>query len=255
VKELSHSVENLNSFSKNSKPPSIPIYHGSILHIEQHRDNQNTSDLIVRVPNFHHLSLPSVTISINNDQLSETESQRIKRRAPICPILNGSQNQNQINNFDNSNLNQTEINSRLTNAKRLAIGLRNLSRTILTNCKLKRSTNINEITIIPVLPDVEVITENLSKPRLTKKTQSSTSKFLTPKILFIKRKHFKIKKKQTSTNSINSQTDTDDNTYESSRIDINAKDNEIEQQNQPIKINPEGKNTCFDLKFYHFSCL
>jgi len=209
VKEFSHSVDNLNV---NSKQPSIPIYHGSIIHIEQHRDNENISDLIVRVPNFRHLSLPSVmisTIPINNNQLSETEV-RIKRRAPICPIRN------------KTNLNQSEI--KLTNAKRLAIGLRNLSRTIITNCKLKRSTNINQITIIPVLPDVEVITENIQQPIFVKKihkNQNSTSKF------FIKRKYFNIKKKQSSLNSVNTQTDTEDKTFENSRININ--ENEISE--------------------------
>ncbi len=212
MKEFSNSVDNLKSY----KQPSIPIYHGSIIHIEKHRDNENKSDLIVRVPNFHHLSLPSVmisTIPINDDQLGETEA-RIKRRAPICPIRN------------KTNLNQSEI--KLTNTKRLAIGLRNLSRTIITNCKSKRSTNINQITIIPVLPDVEVITENIQDPIFVKKAnknQNSTSKFLIPKIFLIKRKYFNIKKKQSPSNSVDTQTDTEDKTHENSR---NGKDNENE---------------------------
>ncbi len=237
MKELSHSVKNLQI----SKPPSIPIYHGSIIHIEQHQENENTSDLIVRVPNFHHLPLPSVTIStipINDDQLSETESQRearIKRRAPICPIRN-----------DTNNIQNTDSEIKLTNAKRLAIGLRNLRQTIITNYKSKRSTNINKITIIPVLPDVEVIAENLQKPTIEKKSQKHhnlTSKFLKPKILFIKRKYFKIRKKQLSSKSSDSVTNAEDKTIENSTINISVKDQEG-KTNIPISlVHPESSST------------
>ena len=201
------------------KPPSIPIYHGSIIHIEQHHDNENTSDLIVRVPNFHHLSLPTVTITT-------TDSQRIKRRAPICPVV--------IDHSSNQNQTKSEINSRLPNSKRLGIGLRNLTRAFTATCKSKQSANINEITFIPVLPDVEVIREDFQIPILSKKTtknQNSSSKFLSPKILFIKRKHFKMKRKQSSSNSADSQTNTDDKTVENSEFNVSFKDNEIEQAN------------------------
>ncbi|CAF2635319.1 unnamed protein product [Rotaria sp. Silwood2] len=260
---LSHSVESLDqysfAFSKNSKPSSIPIYHGSIIRIEQHHDEENTSDLIVRVPNFHYLSLPSINISSNptsNDQLNEIESQQethTKRRAPICPILDNSRNhspssnQNQTNDFDNSDENQqSEMNSRFINRKRLAIGLRNLSRAFTTSCKPKQSTNINEITIIPVLPDVEVITENFQVSTSSKKTtksQNSTSKFITPKIFLIKRKHFKIKKKQPSTKSIDTETENKHSTIENSSTEIILNDDETEQQNESkqttMKLNDE----------------
>jgi hypothetical protein len=92
---------------------------------------------------------------------------------------------------------------------------------------------MNEITIIPVLPDVEVIAGDLQVPTLTKKTNknlNSTSKFLTPKILFIKRKYLKIKKKHaSSSNSVDTQTNNNDQT--------------IEQPNQSIKVNDEGNTT------------
>ncbi len=244
MKELSRSVDNLDTCSETSKPPSIPIYHGSIIHVEQHQDNENTADLTVRVPNFHHVSLPSVSITINHEQSDETDSQRearIKRRAPICPILNGSHHQHQTNDVPTSNLDQ----SGSTSSKRLAIGLRNLRRAFITNCKSKQSTNVNEITIIPVLPDVEVITENFQKVPSEKKDQknpSSTSKFLMPKIFFIKRKHSKMKKKQQlSTDSINTQTNTDDSTWEASRADVSMKENE----NEPNKVDQEGKARLF----------
>ncbi|CAF1052951.1 unnamed protein product [Rotaria sordida] len=261
---LSHSVENLDqtsfAFSKNSKPSSIPIYHGSIIRIEQHHDKENTSDLIVRVPNFHYLSLPSINISnipTSDDQLNEIESQQevhTKRRAPICPILNDlrnhppSANQNETIDFDNSNQNQQSgINSSLINTKRLAIGLRNLSRAFTTSCKTKQSSNINEITILPVLPDVEVIKENFQVPILSKKStknQNSASKFITPKIFLIKRKHFKIKKKQPSTKSIDTETENKHNTIENSLTKTTLQDNETEQQNESkqtttIKLNDE----------------
>jgi len=263
VSPASHSVENLDkkslSLFKNSKPPSIPIYHGSIIRIEQHRDNQNTSDLIVRVPNFHHSSLPSVTISTNG--IDSQREASFKRRAPICPILHDhspSSNRNRTNDFDNSNVHQSETNARLTNTKRLATGLRNLSQAFTTNCKSKRSTNINEITLIPVLPDVEVIRQDFEVPTLSKKStknQNLTSKFLTPKILFIKRKCFKIKREQSSTSdSVDIQTDTEDNTMENSRTSINLKDNEIEsKQTTPAELNHEGKqNILILLKLLSF---
>ncbi|CAF4858987.1 unnamed protein product, partial [Rotaria sp. Silwood2] len=176
-----------------------------------------------------------------------------KRLAPICPILDNSRNhspssnQNQTNDFDNSDENQqSEMNSRFINRKRLAIGLRNLSRAFTTSCKPKQSTNINEITIIPVLPDVEVITENFQVSTSSKKTtksQNSTSKFITPKIFLIKRKHFKIKKKQPSTKSIDTETENKHSTIENSSTEIILNDDETEQQNESkqttMKLNDE----------------
>ncbi|UJR16264.1 hypothetical protein I4U23_003171 [Adineta vaga] len=224
VKELtssfSHSVDDLQDrstlVSKIHKPPSIPIYHGSILRIEQHDEEQNISDLIVRVPNYHH-SPSSVTISTyasNIDQFNEFTTRRetsFKRRAPICPILNE-------NKTDNVNVNQSESTIRSTNAKRLAIGLRNLSQAFGSNCKPKRSTSVNHIAIIPVLPDVEIITENFQISTTSKKSNKNRkADFLTPKILFIKRKCLQIKKKRAT-----SKTDAKTNINDSSN------DNEVE---------------------------
>ena len=96
---------------------------------------------------------------------------------------------------------------------------------------------MNQITIIPVVPDVEVITEKFEIPTITKekrKTPNSSSKFLTPKILFIKRKHFKIKRKQQSPDSVETHTDAEDNT------NVNLKDNES------IKPDHDGNNILFD---------
>jgi hypothetical protein len=173
----------------------MPVYHGSIVRIEQHNDDQNASDLIVRVPNFQRLTLPS------ND-IDTKQQTRIKRRAPICPIINGS---NLSNNPDssNSNLNQ----SRVTSTNRLTTGLRSLSRAFTYGCKSKRSSSINEIKYPPALPDVEVMTEKLQIPTSSQKNSkhgNSTSimpKLMTPKILFIKRKHWQMKKKQSSSSS------------------------------------------------------
>ncbi|CAF5204259.1 unnamed protein product, partial [Rotaria magnacalcarata] len=229
----------------NDKPLSIPIFHGSIIRIEQHKDDENLSDLILRVPNVHYLSLPSIDISsiINgHDQLHETESQQelcAKRRAPICPIL-----KNLRDNTLSSNQNQPETNSPLINTKRLAVGLRNLSRAFTANCKSKPPSNVNEITIIPVLPDVEVITENFQVPKLSEKTtksENSTSKFVAPKIFFIKRKHFRLKRKQPSAVSTNIEIETKPTMIENTSTNINSKDNQVEESKQTIsnKINSQ----------------
>ncbi|CAF0789544.1 unnamed protein product [Adineta steineri] len=278
VKELttlSQSIENLHQKSlssfKNHKPPSIPIYQGSIIRIEKHHDKQNISDLIVRVPNFRHSSSsPSVTISTcptNINELNERESQRetsFKRRAPICPIFNGSRNHSLSSNLDttntinNSNVNQTESNIRLTNTKRITIGLKNLSQTLTTNCKSKRTTtttDINEITIIPALPDVEVITEDFqipssSSPKSNTKNQNLTSKFLTPKILSIKQKCCKIKRKQPSSNIIHIQSSSEDATIENSQTDINSKDDESnhEVKQESTQLKPKIPIILFDFE-------
>ncbi|CAF2043823.1 unnamed protein product [Rotaria magnacalcarata] len=249
VSPVSQSIENLDQSSffslKNDKPLSIPIFHGSIIRIEQHKDDENLSDLILRVPNVHYLSLPSIDISsiINgHDQLHETESQQelcAKRRAPICPIL-----KNLRDNTLSSNQNQPETNSPLINTKRLAVGLRNLSRAFTANCKSKPPSNVNEITIIPVLPDVEVITENFQVPKLSEKTtksENSTSKFVAPKIFFIKRKHFRLKRKQPSAVSTNIEIETKPTMIENTSTNINSKDNQVEESKQTIsnKINSQ----------------
>lgn len=220
MKELTRTVEDLDSLSQNNSkpPPSIPIYHGSIINIEPHQDDQNISDLIVRIPDFHHMSIPSVTISIND------ETPQTKRRAPICPIINETYKTNESENMNH--------------AKRLALGLRNLRRAIITNCKIKRPTNINQINIVPVLPDVEIIRENFQPPISEKKrnkNSNSTSKHFRPKILFIKRKKFNMNKKRpTSANSVDTQTDCEEN-----RTNENSQDEE--KKIDYSFINPDNK--------------
>ncbi|CAF1194382.1 unnamed protein product [Adineta ricciae] len=225
---LSQSVDELHDgslpVSKIHKPPSIPIYHGSIVSIEQHEENENLADLIVRVPNYQHGS-SSVTITAypsNIDQFNAMVTQRetsFKRRAPICPILNQPKT-------DSVNENPSEAHIPSTNTKHLAIGLRNLSQVFANSCKSKRATDVNQIAIIPVLPDVEIITENfqISSPR--KKTlKSRKADFLTPKILFIKRKCLQIKKKHVAS----SKTDSENNITNASQTEIPPKDGKTEQ--------------------------
>jgi hypothetical protein len=188
--------------------PSMPVYHGSIVRIEQHNDDQNISDLIIRVPNFQRLSHPS------NDTDSK-QSTRIKRRAPICPILYGPtpnlSTTNNMYNFENLNLNQ----SREVNTNRLTTGLRSLSRAFNHGCKSKRTSSISEGTITSGLPDVEVMNEKLKISNKNLKHQNSistTPKLIPPKILCVKRKHLKIREKQPSSSiSIDTQTDLEKN--------------------------------------------
>jgi hypothetical protein len=224
---------------------SMPVYHGSILRIEQHSDDQNASDLIIRVPNFQRVSLPS------NDNDSKQPA-RIKRRAPICPILYGPtpnlSTTNSTHNFDNLKLSQT----RVSNTNRLTTGLRSLSRAFTHGCKSKRSSVISEITTIPsALPDVEVMTEKLEVPKSSNKNlkhQNSISmipKLSPPKILFIKRKNLKIRKKQPSSSiSINTQTDLENN-----RINLTPTSTIITTQYAEVKKDDLPKMTTFFHQF------
>ena len=145
---------------------SMPVYHGSILRIEQHTDDQNASDLIVHVPNFQRLTLP---LNDNNTK----QQTRIKRRAPICPIVNQSNLHHNPNSSNIHNLNSKQ--SRLTNTNRLTTGLRSLSRAFTHGCKSKRSSSINEITLPSSLPDVEVMTEKTSTINIIKKEYKTTA--------------------------------------------------------------------------------
>ncbi|CAF3462356.1 unnamed protein product [Rotaria sp. Silwood1] len=182
---------------------SIPVYHGSIVRIEQHNNDQNTSDLIVRVPNFQCFSLPL-------DNIDNKQQTKIKRRAPICPILGSSNRQNNLNSSNintKNNLNKLNLNqSRVASINRLTTGLRSISRAFTHSCKSKRSSSMNEINFLPALPDVEIMTNKVEIPIISKETiehenlTSTIPKLITPKILFIKQKHFKIKNKQPSTN-------------------------------------------------------
>ena len=144
--------------------------------------------------------------------------------------------------------------SQLKNTKRLAVGLRNFSRAITDSCKTKQSSDMNEITIIPVLPDVEVITENfdvLASLKKSPKNRTSTSKFITRKFLSTKRKHFKMRRKQLSTNSIDVETESQDRTNENSSTKINYQGTDLERQNELELIMPnnnvkqEGKKSLF----------
>lgn len=218
--------------------------------------------MIVRVPNVNYLSLPYIHFSsnvTNFDHLHETESQQeethIKRRAPICPLVKDSQchstslNKNQTADFRSSNQTQSAVNLPFINTKRLAIAVRNISRAFTTTCKTKPSSNVNEITIIPVLPDVEIITENfqVSKPpKKSTRNQISPSKFFTPKILRIKRKNCKIKKKQSSGASIETKDKIKYSRTESPSKKSSSENHEKEQENESkhttrIKFNSEGK--------------
>lgn len=174
----------------------MPIYRGSIVRIQQHTDNKNTSDFIIRVPNFQNLPLQSNNID-NNQQI------RIKRRAPLCPVLSSS---NQLTTHVVNKLNQSQ--TRSTSKNRLSMGLRGLSRTFIFGCKFKRSSSINEINILPSLPDIEVMKETITTPIASRKSikyrnaTPSTPKLMTPKMLFIKRKNLDLNNRQTLPSSV-----------------------------------------------------
>lgn len=229
MKELTRSGEDPSICTENCQPPSIPVYHASIVQIEQHEDDRNQSDLIVRVPNFHHVSMPSVTITINETRVDQREGS-IKRRAPICPIITGMNEQNKS-----------------ANPKRFTVGLKNFRRAIVTNFRVKPSTNANQITLVPVLPDVEVIRgefDTTPSEKKTRKQSGSTSKFFVPKILLIKRKYFKMnKKRQSSGSSAQAQPD---RTNDNSRAYFHVKIDESDGQDNPInQSDHEDKNTSF----------
>lgn len=164
---------------------SMPVYQGSIVRIEQHSDDQNVSDLIIRVPNFQHLSSPS----FDTESKSST---RIKRRAPICPLLYApTPNLSTTNNtqhFDHLNLSQT----RILHNNRLTTGLRSLSRAFTHGCRSKRSISSSETTTTTtpsVLPDIEVMNEKLKVSKSSNKNSKyPIPKLHPPKILSIKRK-------------------------------------------------------------------
>ena len=183
-------VELLNSSTSTEKKvstrESMPVYHGSILRIEQRADDENTSDLIVRVPNFQRLSLPSMTIS-NDSSLTDGQSTslyRTKRRAPICPLLHGSPHPpNPLKMSSSSSptpISPTSLHALPTH--RLTEGIRSISRALTHGCRSKRSSSITEVTYPSPLPDVEVMQEGLPTSN-----DGSTTKFSTPKIFFLKR--------------------------------------------------------------------
>ena len=201
----------------------MPVYHGSILRIEQHEGNQQASDLIVRVPNFQHLSVPSMPLSnrTNTNSFTSPNSQgerKIKRRAPICPISHGS-----VHNVSSSSLQRTPISKDVNsdpliadasaiNTNRLASGLRSLSRAFAHGCKSKRATSISERIQPGSLPDVEVMREKFALPTGWSRHRQCASpmpKLATPKMLSIKRKHSTLREKVASSISVDTQTDMD----------------------------------------------
>jgi hypothetical protein len=137
---------------------SMPIYHGSIVRIEQHANHRHGSDLIVRVPNFQ-CSVLSLT------DIPTRMPTKVKRRAPICPIVREP--------FDRSNRVQTPsmpmdvtrhpsaLPSPVVNAHRLTSGLRSLSRVFTHGCRSKPSSNIEPVTYPSALPDVELMRDEM----------------------------------------------------------------------------------------------
>ncbi|UJR30266.1 hypothetical protein I4U23_017804 [Adineta vaga] len=197
------SVPNIEQVDQCDTVPSMPVYHGSIIHVEPHNDDRNTLDLIIRIPNFQHSSFPT------NDMDAKQQTS-IKRRAPICPILNNSNVTNTMESMNQENIHRVNIQqSRMIHSNRLTTGLRSLSRAFTHSCRSKRTESITEITFPRSLPDVEVITEkcesSLSKKTPKEHTFSITNPKLTPpKILFIKRKDLEMKKRQVSSSSSSS---------------------------------------------------
>lgn len=182
---------------------SMPVYQGSIVRIEQHTEDRNISDLIIRVPNYQHASSPT------NNTASQS-STRIKRRAPLCPALYGPDPQLSTTNNTQDLLDQShQTETRTMTPNRIATGLRSLSRAFTYGCISKRTTSISEITTPPsALPDVEVMTEKLQIVASTNRSaKHSTPKLIPPKIMSVKRKHSKMKKQPIET----SQTQTEQN--------------------------------------------
>ena len=118
----------------------MPVYQGSIVRIEPHSDDCHISDLIIRVPNFQCLPSPLS----DNDNSSSRPSSRMKRRAPICPLLYGPtpnlSTTNTTQPVTTLNLSQSEE----INTKRITTGLRSLSRAFTQSCKPKRTASFNE---------------------------------------------------------------------------------------------------------------
>ena len=203
--------------------PSMPVYQGSIVRIEQHSDNQNISDLIIRVPNFQRLSSPSS----DTDSKSST---RMKRRAPICPLLYAPtpnlSTTNDINQLEQLNISQT----RVIHTNRLTTGLRSLGRAFTYGCRSKRSTSSSEVTTPSTLPDVEVMNEKFQASKSSSKIpKPMTPKLQPPKILSVKRK------KQPESSLVSSDTPTD---LESNRINLTPNSRIITTQYAEVKKYP-----------------
>lgn len=224
----------------------MPVYQGSIVRIEPHSDDCHISDLIIRVPNFQCLPSPLS----DNDNSSSRPSSRMKRRAPICPLLYGPTPNLSTTNTTQSvttlNLSQSEE----INTKRITTGLRSLSRAFTQSCKPKRTASFNEQNTLPSsLPDVEVMNEKL-KASTEKNCKHSVPKLSTPKIFFVKRKNSKLNKKQisspSSSSAISNQTQTD---YQYSQIQWTPRSTILTTQYTEIKRNNSPKVTSFLHRF------
>jgi hypothetical protein len=238
--DRSDTVLKHDQISDNDTISSMPVYQGSIVRIEQHNDDQNVSDLIIRVPNFQRLSSPSS----DTDSKSST---RIKRRAPICPLLYGPtpnlSTTNNTHDFDHLNLSQT----RVVNSNRLTTGLRSLSRAFTHGCKSKRSSSISEVTTPSALPDIEVMTAKLEISKSSNKNSKySIPKLLPPKILSVKRKDLRIKKKQPSSSLVSNNTQTD---LDSTRINLTPTSTILTTQYAEVKKPNSPKVTSFLHRF------
>jgi hypothetical protein len=134
---------------------TMPIYHGSIIAIEQRTNDPNGTDLIIRVPNFPRLS------SMNTpSKPMDLETARVKRRAPICPIL--------VHSSTTGDDTRMSHRTPSTGTRRLTLGLRSLSRAFTRGCRSKRTTSSAEMAHVSSLPDIEVINNRLSsvKPQV-----------------------------------------------------------------------------------------
>lgn len=148
------------NFDENSVK-SLPIYQGKIVGIENDSTDENLCDLIVRIPSFRH----------------QKSYEEIPKEKSSEPILSESTEENLTI--------ETRPTSKVFN------GFRQLSRTIIENCKMKRTLNLNEIQFVPMMPDVEVMPEKILVRTETKKSESKSM----PKLFSIKKKYLKIKRK------------------------------------------------------------
>ena len=180
----------------NLPPASLPIYQGTIVRIEENSEKENSSDLIIRIPNFQHFSCSKEIDENENEKII-----RVKRRAPMCPTLSISAMKSGSCE-EETNENQAKTNVRLNHRQRFAAGLRHFSRVLATSYKTKPSVNLDRITFVPMLPDVEVMPEPLGQE---KSINLSTSKLISPKVFCIKKRNFKIKRRHSPSTSAESQ--------------------------------------------------
>ncbi|CAF1302312.1 unnamed protein product [Adineta ricciae] len=200
----SSSTLNLEQIDRSESTRSMPVYHGTIIHVEPHNNNRNTSDLIIRIPNFQ--------CSPSSASDTDTKPQQIiKRRAPICPVLSNPNTANNRENIRHVDLKQTKI----VQSNRLTTGLRSLGRAFTHNCRSKRTASITEVIFPRSLPDVEVLNEKCETLSSSKKTakddtfSSTIPKMTPPKISFVKQKDLPTKRRQVSSSSSSSLSSTD----------------------------------------------